>query len=62
MKIFGWIVVACFALTAAAASVLVARWFNAPDQVCSFIVALIGAVATCYGPRLLETVSRIEAR
>jgi hypothetical protein len=57
MKILGWIVVACFALTTAAAVLMVAHRAGAPDQVCSFLVALIGAIATCYGPRILESLT-----
>ncbi|CAN5236677.1 hypothetical protein BH10PSE15_BH10PSE15_14700 [soil metagenome] len=63
MKIVGWIVVACFALAAAAGVTLVARWFGAPAQIGSFLVAVIGAVATCYGPRFLATLTaQTEAR
>jgi len=57
MKILGWIVVACFALTAAAGVTLVARQMGVPDQLRAFLVAMIGAVATCYGPRFLQTLT-----
>jgi len=57
MKVLGWIVVACFALTAAAAVMMVTRWLGAPDQLRSFLIAVIGAVATCYGPRALDSMA-----
>lgn len=63
MKVMGWIVVACFALAAAAMVTLAARWLGAPEQLRAFLIALIGAIATCYGPRLLTTLTRtLETR
>lgn len=52
-KLVGWIAIACFALAFGGMVTIAANAIHAPNPVSAFLIAVVGAAASYFGPRLL---------